>query len=198
MTTNHVSKEEMIVPRTESVRKSSTQDVRAMTPADTATTSGADMALPPGAPDTATTRGLWAALPAHVTATAAELASTAGVSRSTANKILAALEEAGWGPELLAVRRAPSASPTCGKQSFSRSPRCQSQPRCPTRRRRQHVKAPVSDQREDAHRDKAVEPHKAMAADLPNGDSDAPPGTGSHKARRGASARGRRSANPNR
>ncbi len=67
------------MPSPESVRKSTTQDVSAMTPADTAATclDPVDMALPPGAPDTAATRALWAALAAHVTATAAELAHAA-------------------------------------------------------------------------------------------------------------------------
>ena len=52
-------------------------------------------ALPPTAPDTAATGALWAALTAKPGATAAELAEAADVSRSTANKRLALLGEAG-------------------------------------------------------------------------------------------------------
>lgn len=60
------------------------------TPADAGTP-----ALPPTAPDTAATRALWAALTAKPGATGVELAEAAGVSRSTANKTLALLAQAG-------------------------------------------------------------------------------------------------------
>src|SRR2546423_3435449 len=51
--------------------------------------------LPPTAPDTAATRAVWAALVAQPGSTVAILADTAGISRPTAAKTLAALEAAG-------------------------------------------------------------------------------------------------------
>ena len=179
------------MPSTESVRKFSTQGVSAMMPADTAATSGpdpVDIALPPGAPDTAATRTLWAALAAQVTATAVELASTAGVSRSTANKTLAALEEAG-----LAIR---TAGPREGTQRLPDQWQAviPLEPTVPESTKVadttigvwNHIEAPVSEQHEGAHSDEATEQHEAMAADLPKGDSAAPPVPTSIKARLGA------------
>ena len=114
------------MPTRESIRESSTQDMRTMIPADTAVTSGtdaSDIALPPGAPDTAATRALWAALAAHVTATAAELASTAGVSRSTANKTLAALEEAGLATRTAGAREGTQRLPDQWQAAMTRAHR---------------------------------------------------------------------------
>jgi hypothetical protein len=51
--------------------------------------------LPAGAPDTPACRALWAALHATPGATAADLARTARIGRSTATQLLAALVEAG-------------------------------------------------------------------------------------------------------
>jgi hypothetical protein len=66
--------------------------------AATAAGTGADGAIvgvPPDVPNTAATRALWAALSTNAGATAVELAEIADVSRSTANKALAVMEEAG-------------------------------------------------------------------------------------------------------
>lgn len=51
--------------------------------------------VPDGVPTAPTARALWAALLAHPDATAADLARTAAIGRSTASKILAVLAEAG-------------------------------------------------------------------------------------------------------
>jgi DNA-binding MarR family transcriptional regulator len=53
------------------------------------------LALPAGLPTTASTSAVWAALVTNNDATGAELAAHADVGRSTANKVLAALETAG-------------------------------------------------------------------------------------------------------
>jgi DNA-binding transcriptional ArsR family regulator len=178
------------VPSPESVRKSP-QDVSAMTPADTAATSRhdpVDMALPPGAPDTAVTRALWAALAAHVTATAAELASTAGVSRSTTNKTLAALEEAGLATRTAGAREGTQRLPDQWQAVIELEPAVPE----PTEASdttidvRNHIESPVSDQHDGAHRDEATEPSEAMAADLPKRDSTAPPVPATIKVRLGA------------
>lgn len=191
MTTNsHIGEEEMIVPSKESVRRSSTRDVSAMTPADTPATSGpdaSDVALAPGAPDTAATRAVWAALAAHVTATAAELASTAGVGRSTANKTLAILEEAGRATRTAGAREGTQRLPDQWRAVIRVEP-VEPAPTglaIGTTDVGSHTEAPVSDHYEGAHRDEATEPNEAMAADLPTGDAGEPPATGSAKARLG-------------
>ncbi len=56
---------------------------------------GSTVAVPADVPDTAATRAVWAALTAHPGATPGDLAEMAGVNRSTANKALSAMEEAG-------------------------------------------------------------------------------------------------------
>lgn len=187
----HISKEEMILPSTESVRKSPTQDVSAMTPAGTAATPGpdpVDMALPPCAPDTAATRALWAALAAHVTATVVELASTAGVSRSTANKTLAALEEAGLATRTAGAGEGTQRLPDQWQAviQLERTMPESTEVADTTIDVGKHIEAPVSDQHEGVHRDKATEQHEAMATDLPKGASAAPPVPASIKARLGA------------
>ena len=167
------------MPSTESVRKSSTQGVSAMTPTDTAATSGpdpVDMALPPGAPDTAATRALWAALTAHVTATAVELASTAGVSRSATNKMLTALEGAGLATRTAGAREGTQRLPDQWQAVIRLEPPGPDSTEVADTMFDvgNHIEAPVSDQ------------HEVIAADLPKGDSAAAPVPASIKARLGA------------
>ena len=161
----------MIVPSTESIREFSTQDVSAMIPADTVATSGpdvSDIGLPPGAPDTAVTRALWAALAAHVTATAAELASTARVSRSTANKTLAALEEGGLATRTTGAREGTQRLPDQWQAVVQVEPGVQESPEAPDATDvGSRIAALVSDQHGSDYRHEATGPKEAMAADLP-------------------------------
>ena len=180
------------MPSTESVRKSSTQNLSAMTPADTAATSGpapGDMALPPGAPDTAATRALWAALAAHVTATAAELASTAGVSRSTANKTLAGLEEAGLATRTPGSWEGTHRLPDQWQAVIQLEPAGSQSTEVPdtTPDVGSHLEAPSIGEHEGSRLEEATEPDEAESSipAIPRGDSGEPPAT-SPKARLGA------------
>ncbi|TMC10375.1 MAG: MarR family transcriptional regulator [Chloroflexi bacterium] len=71
------------------------QDRRAFMPNDDNVMNNSALALPAGVPTTASTDAVWAALVANSDATAADLAAHANVGRSTANKVLVALETAG-------------------------------------------------------------------------------------------------------
>lgn len=120
MTTNSTTaQEEMIVPTTKSIVEAvPDRDVKPEPDSDTADTAATlavevdPTSLPPSdVPDTPATRALWAALAAHTGATVADLALAAGISQSTAFKVLVALEKAGHASRhlggLAGAKRAP-------------------------------------------------------------------------------------------